>query len=132
VLQETVNGTRFYAYDYGYATGSDTILVSGAKFQISVVDSVNHRLSFRFSPDSTGTSSPNAYLPPVFQLHTILRFQNFLGDTLRYGGNTDYSVTLRKNVGIASFRLSLVGNSRTLNQATLTGAELVHQSTISP
>ena len=132
VLQETVNGTKVYTYDFGYARGSDTTVVSNAKFQFSVVDSVNHRLSFQFLPDSTGTHSPNEYIQYAFQSRTILRFQKSTADTLRYGGSTDYSVTLVKKVGIAFFRLSLVGNSRTLNEATLARAALVEQSTVNP
>lgn len=127
LIEETVNAVAVHRFDYGYASGGDTIHFVDAKFQFTVVDTafytIFHRILIRFQPDTV--ASPNSYLSTVFRHFPISHFADSTSspDTLRWGPEGEV-LTLVSGIGVVSFGERYIGNGQTIYLATLTGYSL--------
>ena len=127
LIEETVNAVAVHRFDYGYASGGDTLQLVDAKFAFTVVDTafytVFHRILVRFQPDTL--ASPNSYVSTVFQHFAISHFADSTSspDTLSWGPEGEV-LTLVKGIGVASFGERYIGNSQTIYLATLTDYSL--------
>jgi len=125
-FQETINGVHIRTFNYGYTSGGDTTIVTDAKFEFTVLDSVGHVLWFDFYPSPSGERSPNAYLADASRSLQFSRVQPGAPppDTVRYGQATDHSVILVKSVGLIKFRYHVQGTGGTNYEANLQSCSL--------